>query len=396
MGVMLWSHQQEALQKMTEGCILKGGVGSGKSLTALAYIVESYETPRSTSPSGAPAMVYIICTAKKRNDREWHDEVARMGLEERGYSVVIDSWNNIAKYKGVRKAFFIFDEARGGGQGSWGRAFIKIARQNRWILLSATPGDDWMDYLNVFLAHGFYRNKTDFVEQHVEWDRFAKYPKVKRWHNQSKLQGFKRLVTVEMPDKRHTRRIVEWVDVPYDKMAFKTLIKDRFDPWKMEPIEDAGALCYAARRMVNDNEARMERVRAILRRFKRAIVFYSFDYELELLRGLHGLSGVSVGEYNGHKHEALPDGESWVYLVNYASGAEGWNCVTTGCMIFFSLSYSWRQTQQCMGRIDRMNTPYTNLRYWFLYTQSDIDLAIRRAQGRKEVFNEKSWALSRS
>ena len=246
----------------------------------------------------------------------------------------------------------------------------------------------------MFLAHGFYRNKTDFVEQHVEWDRFAKYPKVKRWHNQSKLQDFKRLVTVSMPDKRHTRRIVEWVDVPYDKMAFKTLMRDRFDPWKMEPIEDAGALCYAARRMVNDNEARMERVRAILRRFNRAIVFYSFDYELELLRGLHGLSGVSVGEYNGHKHESLPEGESWAYLVNYASGAEGWNCVTTDCMIFFSLSYSWRQTQQCMGRIDRMNTPYTNLRYWFLYTQSDIDLAIRRAQGRKEVFNEKSWALS--
>jgi hypothetical protein len=334
----------------------------------------------------------VITTAKKRNDREWDLEFARVGIDrsdENGVAHVL-AWNEIHKVENVSDAFFIFDEQRASGSGKWARTFIKIARRNRWIMLSATPGDIWLDYIPLFVANGFYRNRTEFLRRHVVFNNFAKFPQVQRYLETGVLERHRRQILVDMPVERHTVRVRRSIHVDYDKEPYERALKTRFNPFTDEPVPNAGALCYLLRRLVNDNRRKYHAVLGILERHPRLVVFYNFDYELDILRGLEG-EGYRVAEYNGHRHDPLPEGSNWVYLVQYTSGAEGWNCVTTDTMVFFSLNYSYRTMEQAEGRIDRLNTPYSKLNYYRLMTDAPIDKAILAAIGRKKKFNERAF-----
>lgn len=381
--VDLYPHQQEAVAKMHDGCILVGGVGSGKSRTALAY----YQT-RVCSRDGTGPPLYIITTARKRDTKDWEKECEPFGYSD----VTVDSWNNIGKYSEVEGAFFIFDEQRVVGKGVWVKTFIRISRSNRWILLSATPGDTWMDYIPVFIANGFYRNRTAFLREHVIFSRFAKYPKVESYTGTAKLLRQRKQIVVNMPFEKKTVPHDEWVNVPFDKDLFKLILSTRYDPYKDEPIQDAGGLCYVLRRAVNSDERRVAEVFRILAVHPRAVIFYNFNYELEALRNMAEQWGIPYSEWNGHKHEPIPEGDTWIYLVQYTAGAEGWNCVETDTMIFYSLNYSYKCMTQSAGRIDRLNTPFTDLYYFHLYSRSGIDLAIRRAVNEKRDFNANLFA----
>ena len=390
----LRQHQLEALENLANGKVLCGSVGSGKSLTAVAYwyttICGGGLIPLVPRRSHIPC--YVVTTAKKRNDREWDLEFARVGVDrndENGDAHVI-SWNEIHKVANVTNAFFIFDEQRASGSGKWARAFIRIARRNRWIMLSATPGDVWLDYIPLFVANGFYKNRTEFIRRHVVFDNFAKFPQVQRYLETGVLENYRRQILVDMPVERHTVRVRRSIHVKHDEELYSRISKTRFDPWKDEPVQNAGGLCYLFRRVVNDNSRRYAAVLDILKRHPRVVVFYNFDYELERLRGLEK-DGFSVSEYNGHRHDPVPEGESWVYLVQYTSGAEGWNCTNSDTMVFYSLNYSYRVMEQAEGRIDRLNTPYSKLFYYRLVSNSPIDRAIQDAISRKKVFNERAF-----
>lgn len=395
-GVSLYDYQKEAVRQMSNGCILCGGVGSGKSRTGLAYFYLQYGGKLDTADYAwmrDPPDLYIITTARKRDTLEWEGELTPFGLsaypDNRLYShtVTIDSWNNIGKYKEARDAFFIFDEQRVVGRGAWVKSFLKIARNNRWILLSATPGDTWQDYIPVFIANGFYRNRTEFNSQHVMFARYSKYPKVERYLNTGRLIGLRRRILVEMEYRKPTTSHHLDIFVPYDLSFYKNIGKTRWDPWKDEPIQNAAGLCYAWRKAVNADERRAGALLEILDKHPRAIIFYNFDYELEILRTLGYLDGTELAEWNGHQHQPVPSGERWVYLVQYAAGAEGWNCVETDTIIFYSQSYSYKTMIQAAGRIDRLNTKYLNLYYYHLKSKAAIDLAIARALREKKDFN---------
>ena len=376
----LYSHQEEALERLKSGKVLVGGVGSGKSFVGASWALKQ---PNSGG-------IVVITTARKRDSLEWVGEFAMAGSTMEG--ITVDSWNNIAKYSDVLDSVFIFDEQRVVGSGKWVKAFLKIAKHNKWILLSATPGDTWLDYVPLFLANGFYKNKTEFYEDHVVWDRFARYPRVKRFVAVHRLEKLRRRILVDMPVARHTVRNRIYVPVRYRVTEYNEIMKKRFDPYKGEPIASAGELCYVLRKCVNQDRDRLEAVRSILKKRSRIIVFYNFDYELEALRELSDTCVVK--EWNGHKHEPVPDGERWVYLVQYASGAEAWNCTVTDTVVFYSLNYSWKVMEQSEGRIDRMNTPFTNLWYYFLESESAIDQSIKTSLARKKKFNEKVFADS--
>ena len=378
--VKLHPHQEEALERLKSGKVLVGGVGSGKSLVGASWALKQ---PNSGG-------IVVITTARKRDSLEWVGEFAMAGSGMEG--ITVDSWNNIATYSDARDAVFIFDEQRVVGNGKWVKAFLKITKHNKWVLLSATPGDTWLDYVPLFLANGFYKNKTEFYEEHVVWDRFARYPRVKRFVAIHRLEKLRRRILVDMPVARHTVRNRIYVPVRYRVAEYNEIMKKRFDPYKEEPIASAGELCYVLRKCVNQDRDRLDAVRGILKKRSRIIVFYNFDYELEALRELSDTCVVK--EWNGHKHEPVPDGERWVYLVQYASGAEAWNCTVTDTIVFYSLNYSWKVMEQSEGRIDRMNTPYTNLWYYFLESESAIDQSIKTSLARKKKFNEKVFADS--
>lgn len=400
----LRDYQLEAISNMKTGCILNGGVGSGKSLTSLSYYYlqnggsETFLTGGKYKRMKKPKDLYIITTARKRDTMEWEGELAPFLLSVNSDTstyknkVIVDSWNNIKKYKEVKGSFFIFDEQRVVGSGEWVKSFLKISKSNEWILLSATPGDTWSDYIPVFIANGFYKNKTEFLREHAVFARFSKFPKVEKWIGTGKLNRYRRSILVDMNFKRKTEQHHEDIYVDYDKATYKDVMKRRWDIWKEEPITNAGGLCYALRRIVNSDQSRAEKLLEIFKEHPKMIVFYNFDYELDILKNLHYGKDVTVAEWNGHKHEPTPRKGKWVYLVQYTAGAEGWNCITTDTIVFYSQNYSYKIMHQSAGRIDRMNTPFTDLYYYHLKTRSSIDIAIARALHDKKKFNENSFA----
>ena len=396
MAIELRPYQLEAIKRMKNGCILCGGGGSGKSRTGLAYYFIQNGGQVNTEnyiPMKNPKDLYIITTARKRDTLEWEGEFAPflISTDDDGYydnKVVVDSWNNIKKYIDVTDAFFIFDEQRVVGSGAWVKAFLKICKSNEWILLSATPGDTWSDYIPVFIANGFYKNKTEFIREHIVYSRFVKYPKVDRYLNTGRLIRLRKRILVNMYFERSTVSHHEDVWCNYDIRKYKELGKERWNPYKDEPIVNASELCYTWRKIVNSDESRQVALLELFEKHPKMIVFYNFDYELDILRDLYYGDNVEVAEWNGHKHQEIPNSDKWLYLVQYNAGAEGWNCITTNTIVFFSQNYSYKMIEQARGRIDRMNTPYTDLYYYHLKSKAPIDLAISRAIKNKKKFNE--------
>ena len=244
----LYPHQQKALEKLKNGSVLCGGVGSGKSRTSLAYyMLREFPKP-----------LYIITTARKRDTIEWDGECANFRLSRnqncslRFTPVYIDSWNNIGKYEDVEGAFFIFDEQRVVGSGAWVKSFLKIARNNRWILLSATPGDTWSDYIPLFIANGFYKNKTEFLRRHAVFNRFTKYPKIDRYVEVGHLIKLRKSILVDMPYRREVAKHHESILVDYDD-ELMDLVRKRWNPFMSEPIQDVSGYCYLSRRVSNSD-----------------------------------------------------------------------------------------------------------------------------------------------
>lgn len=396
----LYPHQRQAIDRMFTGCILNGGVGSGKSRTGLFYYFKQnggWIEDGNYTPMKNPKNLYIITTATKRDKLEWEGEMAPFQLSNKpefNYyknKVVIDSWDNIKKYKDVTDAFFIFDEDRVTGTGVWVKCFLKIAKANDWIILSATPGDTWEQYIPVFVANGFYKNKTEFTREHIVYSRYTKYPKIDRYINIGRLIRLRNRILIDMDFSRHTIPQHEDVYVRYDISKYKDTMRTRWDPFKDEPIQQASGLCYALRRIVNSDESRQVALLELFEKHPKMIIFYNFDYELDILRGLYYGPDVDIAEWNGHAHMPIPVSDRWVYLVQYTAGCEGWNSIRTDTIVFYSQNYSYKVMAQAAGRIDRLNSPFRILYYYHLKTRSGIDLAINKALSEKRKFNETRW-----
>ena len=395
----LFPYQMDAVKKMRNGCILNGGVGSGKSRTGLYYYFKEQggSIDPDYIPMREPKDLYIITTAMKRDTYEWLKELEnyKMSVDpsrsQYKNKVVVDSWQVITKYENVENAFFIFDEDRVTGFGVWVKAFLKIAKKNDWIILSATPGDTWEQYIPVFIANGFYKNKTEFAREHIIYSRFTKYPKIDRYVNTGRLIRLRNRILIDMDFDRKTEAHHEDIFCKYDSFKYKEVTKTRWDPYKNEPIQQASGLCYILRRIVNEDESRQKALLGLYKDHPRMIIFYNFDYELEILKNLNYGEDVEIGEWNGHKHQPVPFNRKWVYLVQYTAGCEGWNCIETDTMVFYSQNYSYKVMAQASGRIDRLNTSYKDLYYYHLKSRSGIDLAIARALNEKKTFNETRW-----
>ena len=402
----LYDYQKKAVSQMKNGCILCGGVGSGKSRTALAYyffqeggeLLGNVAGDNYLPMNDPPKDLYIITTARKRDTLEWEGELSPFLLSTKSEHnlyhnrVIVDSWNNIKKYSEVTDAFFIFDEQRVVGSGAWVKSFLKITKSNQWILLSATPGDTWQDYIPVFIANGFYRNRTEFTREHIVYSRFSKFPKVDRYLNVGRLIRQRNDILVNMDFKRTTVSHHEDVFVRYNIEKYKDVGRTRWNPYKDEPIVNAGELCYVWRKIVNTDQSRQVALLEIIEKHPRAIIFYNFDYELDILKTLAYGNDVEIAEWNGHCHQSVPDSKKWVYLVQYNAGAEGWNCIKTDTIIFYSQNYSYKIMKQSSGRIDRLNTPFKDLYYYHLKSRSGIDLAISRTLKEKKDFNATGYA----
>lgn len=395
----LSNDQYEAVEKMRNGCILCGDVGTGKSRTALYYYFTqnggSFKDGKYEYMNNHPKDLYIITTARKRDTFEWDKELSLFLLSRESsvyaHKIVVDSWNNIVKYKDVKGAFFIFDEQRLVGTGTWVKAFYRIARFNEWILLSATPGDKWMDYVAVFVANGFFRNISEFKANHVVAKPYVNHFEVDHYINEGRLIRLRNKILVDLEDRREAVEHHETVFVTYDPFVYKRIFKDRMNIWKNEPIANASELCYDLMRVVNSDPSRIEAVLEIFEKCTRAIIFYNFDYELDILRSAYWGEGVEIAEWNGHKHQSIPDTKKWVYFVQYTAGAEGWNCITTNTIIFYSQTYSYKKLKQACGRINRLTTPYKDLYYYHLKSRASIDLAIARALNEKKEFNKRKF-----
>jgi hypothetical protein len=399
MAIELYEHQKDAIEKLKSGSILVGGVGSGKSRTALAYyFIKECEgklkinNKGGYSPMKKPKDLYIITTARKRDTLEWENECVPFPLGN--IKIVIDSWNNISKYINIKNAFFIFDEQRVIGNGTWVKSFLKITQNNNWILLTATPGDTWMDYIPVFIANGWYKNRTEFIRRHVVYNNFYKYPKIDHFVEVDRLIRLRNKIIVNMHYKKQTIAHENVIIVGFDRELFNTILIKRWNIYEKRPIRDIGELCYLMRRVVNSDPRRIDTVAQLLQKHPKIVLFYNFNYERDLLLQLGEKLKITVAQWNGHKHEPIPKTDSWLYIVQYTAGAEGWNCVETNTIIFYSQNYSYKATIQAAGRIDRLNTPFIDLYYYYLRSNSIIDLAIQKAFNNKRDFNENHFMVA--
>lgn len=403
MNIILYDYQKAAIEKLKNGSILYGGVGSGKSITALYYyFVKVCGGSIKVNDDGefinmkTPLNLYIITTAKKRDSLEWDKECSLFLLSRKNnltnVKLFIDSWNNIKKYQDVKNSFFIFDEQRLVGFGTWVKTFLKISSNNKWILLTATPGDTWMDYVPVFIANGFFKNKTEFLRKHVIFNRFSKYPKVERYIYTEQLEIFRKRILISMDYKPKAERHNKFIFSNFNKKEYEKILKQRWNPFDNKPIKNASEVCYLMRKIVNSDPSRMEIVKDLVKNHDKVIIFYNFNYELEMLRSLNKITLVK--EWNGHKHEEIPETDKWVYLVQYTAGSEGWGCTKTNVVIFFSQNYSYKIMEQASGRIDRSNTLYLDLYYYHIISKSSIDYAIKRCLDNKKNFNELNFIKS--
>ena len=399
----LYDFQMAAVKKARNGCIFNGGVGSGKSRTGLFYYFKEqggWIEGSNYTPMKNPRDLYIITTAMKRDKKEWDSELSWFRLStnpELNYydnKVVVDSWNNIKKYVDVSGAQFIFDEDHLTGSGAWVKSFLKIAKRNNWIILSATPADTWIEYWAVFVANGFYKNKTEFQREHVIYSRYTKYPQIDRYINIQRLERLRDRILIDMTFQRHTKPHHEDVYCNYDIPFYKEVFKKRWDPYKDEPIQQASSLCYILRRIVNSDESRQATLLELLEDHPKAIIFYNFDYERDILLNLGYAEGTEIAEWSGHAHQPIPTSDRWVYITQYIAGCEGWNTITTDTIIFYSQNYSYKVMTQAAGRIDRLNTKFIDLYYYHLKSRSGIDLAISKALKEKKAFNENRWVSS--
>ena len=399
----LYDFQMAAVKKARNGSIFNGGVGSGKSRTGLFYYFKEqggWIEGSDYNPMKNPKDLYIITTAMKRDKKEWDGELAWFRLStdpETNYytnKVVVDSWNNIKKYIDVKNAFFVYDEDHLTGSGAWVKSFLKIAKSNDWIILSATPADTWMEYWAVFVANGFYKNKSEFIREHVIYSRYTKYPQIDRYTNTQRLERLRDRILIDMTFQRHTKPHHEDVYCNYDIPFYKDAFKKRWDPFKNEPIQQASGLCYILRRIVNSDESRQAALLELLEDHPKSIIFYNFDYERDILLNLGYAEGTKIAEWSGHAHQPIPASDCWVYLTQYTAGCEGWNTIDTDTIIFYSQNYSYKVMTQAAGRIDRLNTKFIDLYYYHLKSRSGIDLAISRALREKKKFNEQRWVNS--
>lgn len=375
-SIKLFPHQEKALTKLKSGSILVGGVGSGKSFTSLFFYLKNY--------SNIP--VCIITTAKKRNDGDWQRDCELLGIE----NYVVDSWNNIKKYTGAI-GFFIFDEQKVRGSGTWSKSFIKISKKNPWIMLSATPGDNWLSYIPVFIANGWYKNRTEFINRHVEYNQFVSFPQVKRYHDTGHLQMLRNRILVDMPFDRHTVRHRIDIKAKFDEELYSMVNTDRWNPFTDKPIRNASEFTQVCRRIVNTSENRIFKARWMIDAHDRIIIFYNYNYELDLLIEMCTELGRTIFQYNSKIHDPVPEEDEWVYIVQYTAASEGWNCITTDVILFYSLNYAWWMMEQSEGRIDRLNTPYTDLYYLYFSSGSEIDESVNKAIKQKKEFNESAW-----
>lgn len=397
----LYDYQMDAVNRLKSGKILYGTVGSGKSRTSLFWYFKEcggWIDKNGYKPMKNPKDLYIITTAKKVSTKEWDGELANFLLypDENhktrfGNTIIINSWNQIHKYTDVEDAIFILDEQRLVSYGSWTKSFLKIAKKNKWILLSGTPGDSYMDYLPIFLGNGFFRNKSEFIREHVKYSRYSKFPKIEGYYNTQLLDELRDLVLVEMKYKHDIKTNDINVYCEYDISMYRDVMRKRWDIFKNEPITQASGLCYVLRRVVNTDQSRQVKLLEILENHPRAIIFYNFSYELEILRSLAYGEDVGIAEYNGEKHQDIPTGDKWVYLCQYTAACEGWSCIQTNCVIFYSQNYSYKIMTQAAGRVNRLNTPYNELFYYHLKSRSGIDLAISKALSQKKRFNERKF-----
>lgn len=397
----LYDYQLDAVRRMHNGCILCGSVGSGKSRTALFYYFKEnggWVDKGTYTPMKTPQDLIIISTAKKRDSKEWLGELANFllypgedGKTNFGNTVIVDSWNNIGKYKDITGAFFLLDEQRLVSYGSWTKSFLKIAKVNNWILLSATPGDSYVEYLPVFLANGFFKNKSEFNREHVVFSRYTKYPKIEKYTNTTRLDRLRNKLLITMDYWHDIQKHDINIPCEYDRVKYREVMRNRWNPYKEEPIQDAGGLCHVLRKVVNEDESRQVALLEILENYKRAIIFYNYNYERDILLNLSYEEGTEVAEWTGHAHQPIPEGDRWVYICQYTSACEGWECTRTNCVIFYSQNYSYKVMTQAAGRIDRLNSPYDDLYFYHLKSHAPIDLAISKALKEKKKFNEKRW-----
>lgn len=374
--ISMYEYQLEAIDKLQSGMILWGNVGSGKSRTSLYFYCKNYNNKK----------LLIITTAQKRNNGEWLEECKVFGLKP-----IIDSWNNIRKYEKYENYFIIFDEDHLTGYGAWSKTFIKMAKCNDWLVLTGTPGDNYSEFMTVFIAKGWYKNKRDFEENHVIYSRYSKYPKVDRYINQGLLEKHRRDILVKMFVEKRPMVHKEIVITQYDISKYKKAYKEKRDE-NNKPFKNATAFCLYLRKICNEDESKIVKVRELLLKHNKVIIFYNYIYEKEiLLKLLKTMKTFNVGEYNGQHHDDIPIGERWTYLCQYTAASEGWNCLLCDTMIFFSMSYSYKAMEQAAGRINRVNTPYKDLYYYYLRTTSSIDLSINRALSTKRNFNESTF-----
>ena len=195
--------------------------------------------------------------------------------------------------------------------------------------------------------------------------------------------------------ERKTKRHRQFIPSNYDTNLYEKVMRDRWNVFEDKPIENGSEFLQLLRKIVAMDEDRIFNAKFLMDIHDRLIIFYNYNYERDVLIQIAKDLGKQYWEWNGHAHQEVPNKEKWLYIVQYTAGAEGWNCISTNVILFYSMNYSFKIVEQAEGRIDRLNTSYNDLEYYFLTSESQIEKDIFKAVQTKQKFNESAWLKRR-
>lgn len=399
----LYAHQKKIVDLLPHKHLLAHGLGTGKTITALALARR------------VNLGTLIICPKmlKPKWEREANSWLVNTeyGLMTRGDYVVLSKEEFKKHFKTLpRFQAIIVDEAHNtfGSLKSQGHkalyAYIKVHNPTYVWLLTGTPYTStpmsvfalgrllgapwkWMDFRDQYFRERYIGRRVIFEPRPGIEAAIAE--RVKEIGSVVRLDE-----CIDVPPQTFEEEEFAWTS---DQLKALKELKER----ESNPLTRFTKAHQIAQGILIGDEYRPDqffkclkndRVVELAEQNEKLIVFSRYNLHLEHLSDMLNEKGILNVVINGatKNREALintSNAAKRVILLVQADCSEGWEAPSFGVVVHACLGYSYVKYNQSLGRVLRINAPKPNY-YLTLTTKDSADMLVSEAMRKKESFHD--------